>query len=197
MKKIILTGFEPFRNEKVNVSWETIKDYENSDIILKKILLPVVFKKASSILIEEINKFNPDYVVMFGEAGGRNTITLEKIALNYMDASIEDNEGNKFLGKKSEEIEQNAYFTSLPLEKIEQDLKDNRIPSYISKHAGTYVCNNIMFDILNHINQNNLSVKAGFIHLPYYEENVFDKKLSPFLPLEYLKKALNIIVNSL
>jgi pyroglutamyl-peptidase len=60
----------------------------------------------------------------------------------------------------------------LPLRKILEILKKKGIPVEISNTAGLYICNNIMYHVLHHIEKNNLDIKAGFIHVPFMTKQV-------------------------
>ncbi|HEU24142.1 MAG TPA: pyroglutamyl-peptidase I, partial [Mesoaciditoga lauensis] len=65
-------------------------------------------------------------------------------------------------------------------------------PAVISNTAGTYVCNHLMYGILNYIHKNDLPIKAGFIHVPYSSEQVLDKPDTPFMSLEDMTRAIEI-----
>lgn len=194
-KKIIITGFEPFGTDKINPSWEMIRDFKSDKNEIIKMCLPVVFGKASEILIEKIKEEKPDVVVMFGQAGGRKKITPERVAINFRDCTIKDNEGNKPQDKYIIKNAPAAYFSTLPIKKICRMLKNNFIPSGISNSAGTYVCNDLMYNILNYIDTENLKIKAGFIHVPYIREQVFNSE-NFFMELDILKKAAVLIADS-
>ena len=79
---IIVTGFEPFGGESVNASWEAVKKLQD----VQTVLLPVSFRRAVS-MIREIVSSHPDAVICVGEAGGRNRISVERVAVNLMDDS--------------------------------------------------------------------------------------------------------------
>ena len=83
MRRILLTGFEPFNNLSTNPSQEIIFAIESEKIDgITTRILPVEFGKSSEILIGLIEKFRPDFVICLGQAEGRNQITPERIAVN-------------------------------------------------------------------------------------------------------------------
>ena len=49
------------------------------------------------------------------------------------------------------------------------------VPTEVSNSAGTYVCNHLMYGVLHFIAASGASARAGFIHVPYAEEQVIDK----------------------
>jgi pyroglutamyl-peptidase len=151
--------------------------------------LPVIFDECFDYLKPFIDEHNPDAIFMLGLAGGRTAITPERIAINLKDACGPDNIGCFPKDQVIIEGAKNAYFSTLPLRKIEAKLIEKHIPVAISNSAGLYVCNNIMFHVLNYIDQNSLDCKAGFIHVPYMDEDVPNKDQFS-LPLNVILEAV-------
>ncbi|WP_047984482.1 pyroglutamyl-peptidase I [Ornithinibacillus californiensis] len=168
MKKLLLTGFEPFLEFPINptteiatiLNGETIGDYEVVGEILS-----VDFHKSGIQLLELIEKHNPDAVVSLGLAGGRNCITPERIAINCNDGPV-DNNGHKPNGEKIFEDGPDGYFSKLPIYEIVSALKEAGYPAKISNTAGAYLCNNVMYHGLHYQSLNNLDLPSGFIHIP-------------------------------
>lgn len=190
--KILITGFEPFGGESVNPSYEAIKLIENNfdglDII--KLEVPTAFYKSTQVVISKIDEVKPDAVIMVGQAGGRADITVERIAINIDDASIKDNEGQKPVDSVIDKNGFSAYFATLPIKEIVEKIKNAGIPASISNSAGTYVCNHLMYSVLNYIYKSNLNIKAGFIHVPYTTAQVIAKPQSASMSMENIKTAI-------
>jgi len=168
MKKLLLSGFEPFLQFPINPTEQIIKSLDGEhigDYVIKGILLPVDFGNSSKLLIEEMEKEKTDAVVSIGLAGGRNCITPERVAINCRDGA-EDNEGNQYQDAPIIEGGPAAYFSTLPIRKIVNVLKENHIPAEISNSAGTYLCNDIMYSVLYYLEKNQIDIPAGFIHVP-------------------------------
>ena len=196
---IILTGFEPFGGEKINPSWESVKDFDGmvfNGFNIKTLRLPVSYKRAKEKVEEIIGEMKPLVFLSFGEAGGRTKIFVERVALNLMDSDKADNDGYKVKGELIYKDAPLAYFSNLPVNKIVNNLQKNGIPAKVSNHAGTYVCNLVFYTALHHSTIINLETKVGFIHVPYAFEQVM-KKDKPAFPLEYIKKAVKIIIESI
>ncbi|AMM54500.1 pyroglutamyl-peptidase I [Pyrococcus kukulkanii] len=193
--KVLVTGFEPFGNEKINPSWEAVKllpdEIEGATVVKK--LLPVTFNGVRRILPELILKEKPDVVISTGLAGGRPTITVERVAINIMDSTMPDNEGYKPEDEPIFEDAPTAYFSTLPIKKIVRALRENGIPALVSNTAGTYVCNTAMFTALHTIAKHKLNAKAGFIHVPYSHEQALDKP-RPSMALETIARAIEIAI---
>ncbi|MEI0530552.1 pyroglutamyl-peptidase I [Brachyspira pilosicoli] len=196
--KVLITGFDPFDKEKVNPSWEAVNSLPNyiegNEII--KLQLPTVFKKSAEKLFENIKNLKPDVVICVGQAGGRYEISLERVAINIDDARIKDNEGNQPVDEVIFNDGDSAYFSTLPIKAIRDELKTIPIPASISNTAGTFVCNHIMYSLLYYINKNNLNIKGGFIHVPYIIEQILDKPNTAYMPKEMIVKALETIIKT-
>ncbi|RKJ31627.1 peptidase C15, partial [Butyricicoccus sp. 1XD8-22] len=92
MKKILLTGFEPFLDYKVNPTMKIVEELNGNSINGHEIvgwILPVDFEQSAKLLLEKIDEVNPDVVVSLGLAGGRYKITPERIAVNVKDGDAD------------------------------------------------------------------------------------------------------------
>ena len=196
--KILVTGFEPFNDEKINPSLETIKKLDNEIMGAKiiKLKLPTIFGKSINILENVLEKEKPDVVISIGLAGGRENITIERVAINISDSRIPDNEGNKPIDEIIFEDGDNAYFSNLPIKKIVEEMRKENIPAAISNTAGTYVCNHIMYGLLYNIDKKYPNMKGGFIHIPYIPEQVIEKN-APSMSLDNIVKAINIAIKTI
>lgn len=197
--KILLSGFEPFDGEDINPSLEAIKlvkeNINGSKVV--KLELPVVFNKAVDIVCDELSKNEYDAVLMIGQAGGRKNITPERVAININDARIVDNEGNKPTDEIISKDSPAAYFSTLPIRKMLEYMKSKNIPCDISNSAGTFVCNNLMFGVLDYINRNNMNTIAGFMHVPYVEDQIKDKKDMPYLKMDIIVEGIEACIEAI
>ncbi len=198
MKKILLTGFEPFDGMKINPSYLAIKNVniESDLVIIEKLEVPTVFNESVVKVIDKIVSFQPDIIMMFGLAKGRSKISIERIAININDARIADNRGNKPFNEPIVVTGPAAYFSTLPIYDFLNALCDKGIPTEISNSAGTYVCNHLMYQILHYISTHNLAIQAGFIHVPLIHEYNADRKY-PSLDLNEITTSIKIMIEVL
>lgn len=196
--KILLTGFDPFGDDKINPSIELVKriDEKIDSAQIFKIEIPTVFKKSGEILEENIKKIRPDVILCIGQAGGRSAISLERIAINIDDARIFDNLGEKPIDEKIRIDGENAYFSNLPIKKIVEEIKKENIPAEISNSAGTFVCNHLMYEAL-YLAKKYKNIRVGFIHIPYLPKQVINKTNIPSMDLENSLKAINIAIKTI
>ena len=196
--KVLVTGFEPFGQEKINPALEAVKKMKDKidGAELIKLEVPTVFNKSIEVLEKAIENHKPDIVICVGQAGGRSNLTIERVAVNVDDARIPDNDGNQPIDKKVFEDGENAYFSSLPIKAIVNELIKEKIPAEISNTAGTYVCNHLMYGLLYLIDKKYKNTKGGFVHVPFIQEQVLDKKNAPSMFLDEITRGLNVIVKA-
>lgn len=196
--KVLVTGFEPFGGESVNPALEAVKMLKDeiSGAKILKLELPTVFVKSKEILERALAEDRPDVVICVGQAGGRDKISVERVAINIDDAGIPDNDGNQPIDKVIFEDGPAAYLSTLPIKEIVNRLKENKIPAEISNSAGTYVCNHIMYSLLHSIDKEYKNTLGGFIHIPYIPEQVIDKRMAPSMSLDSIVKGLTIAIEA-
>lgn len=196
---LLATKSQVIKKEKVATSNETSADDLLSEppetLSLEAVLLPVVYGEAFEVLQKKIKEFDPHDVLAFGLAGGRSNIEFERVAINVMDSEIPDNKGSHLRNEPIDKDGAPAYFSTLPIYELVDALKKQNIPAKISNTAGTYVCNELLYRML----QANLHTtrRCGFIHVPYLPEQVKNNPATPSMPLGDIKKALQIILSSL
>lgn len=180
MKTLLLTGFIPFLDNKINPTEKVVKELNGKEIggyIVKSAVLPVDFSESSKELISLYEQVKPDVVISLGLATGRHMITPERIAINCNDGEP-DNTGLQLQDQCIQLDGPDAYFSTLPIRRFVQILNDSGLPAKISNTAGTYLCNNVMYNMLHYINKNDHDVRSGFIHIPAsFELSVINSKL--------------------
>ncbi|RLG40800.1 MAG: hypothetical protein DRO01_03595 [Thermoproteota archaeon] len=187
---LIVTGFEPFGKFKSNPSADLAEYLGNSDI--KSIIVPVTYEGAKRYA-REIIEMRPKAVVSFGLAAGRPQISIEKIAVNIISSSMPDNEGKKAEREKIFEDGEDSFSSTLPVYEIVDALHKDKIPAYVSYHAGTYVCNTLLYSLLYYARKYGESIPIGFVHLPATEKMAIGKNM-PYVEFGTMKRAGKIIL---
>lgn len=199
MKKLLLTGFVPFLDNPINPTEEVVKALDGKTIggyqIVGKIL-PVEFAESAKQCIEHFEAETPDVVISLGLAAGRNKITPERIAINCRDGAA-DNSGVKLQDAPIEEEGPAGYFSTLPIRQFVDASVEKGYPAVISNTAGTYLCNNVMYSLLHKIEQEQLSVRAGFIHIPASHELALKKPSLPSWSQGDLTQAITAMIEVL
>lgn len=195
--KILITGFEPFGGQKINPSWEAVYKLPTaigSHQILKA-RIPVSFDGSRHKIVELIDEYHPDVLLMVGQKGGSYEINCERIAVNLADSKKADNDG--FLPSNLPVCEGApvAYFATIPLKQVVVALQSEGIPATISNSAGLYVCNSMFFSALHYCAESRVKTSVGFIHVPHLPQQVVEGK-KPSMALEVITRALQVVVET-
>lgn len=197
--KVLITGFDPFGGESVNPAYEAVKllpdTIAGAQII--KLEIPTVFSKSGPAVEAGIQEHQPDIVINVGQAGGRSCVTIEKVAINLADARIPDNAGEQPVDEVLQVDGENAYFATIPVKAIVQNVREHGIPCHVSYTAGTYVCNCVMYNVLYMAAKKYPNIRAGFIHVPFAAEQAVDKANGmAFMSLDMIAKSLEYAIEA-
>mgnify|MGYP000888159835 FL=1 len=177
MTKILVTGFEPFDCEKINPAWEAVKvlpeTIGGAQVI--KLHVPVEFGVGAQKVISALEAERPDMVLCVGQAGGRSKITPEFVGINWAHARIPDNAGKQPLSQRIIDGAPDAYFATLPVNAMVTALNRAEIPAAVSYTAGTYVCNEVMYQVLHALVTRFPETRGTFLHVPFATEQVAEK----------------------
>ena len=197
--KVLVTGFEPFGGEKVNPALEAVKGLpaEIHGAEVRCLEVPTVFHKSAHVLEEEMSHYQPDFVLCIGQAGGRSSLTPERVAINQDDARIPDNDGNQPLDLPIRPDGAPAYFSSLPIKAMVQAIKKEGLPASVSNTAGTFVCNHLMYQALYLVEKKFPHVKAGFMHIPYMMEQVVNRPTTPAMSLVDIRRGIEAAIGAM
>ncbi|MGP3223905.1 pyroglutamyl-peptidase I [Serratia nevei] len=197
MQKVLITGFEPFGGERLNPSWEVVKQLNDMELVGTRIVarqLPCVFGAALDALNAAIDEVQPVMVLAIGQAGGRTDITIERVAINVDDARIPDNQGQQPVDEPIVAGGPAAYFSTLPIKAMVSSMREAGIPASVSQTAGTYVCNHVMYGLLHRLSGQR-EVKGGFIHIPYLPEQAAAHPGAPSMAASTALFALELAVS--
>ena len=191
MKKILVTGFEPFGGEEINPSLEILNVLvERQDVIGCRV--PVVFRSAAESVLEHPQLGECGAILMLGQAKGRAGLTVERIAINVDDASIPDNNGDQPKDRPILSDGPAAYFATIPIKRAVSAIRAAGIPASVSNSAGTYVCNHLMYRVLAHLEST--GIPAGFIHVPCLPEQA---QSHPSLTLDEMVRGISAVLDIL
>ena len=194
---MLLTGFAPFGGEAVNPSWQAVRALDGQMVEGHRIVtaeLPCEFDASLPVLWRALRKAEPKVAIAVGLAGGRNGISLERIAINLIDARIPDNAGAQPVDVPVLRGGAAAFFSTLPLKASLLALREADIAAHVSQTAGTYVCNQVFYALM-HALRRCRNTRAGFVHVPWLPEQAAAHG-QPGMPLGQMTRALDIIVHA-
>lgn len=193
---VLLTGFAPFAGEALNPSWQAVRVFDGRSIGQHRVVaveLPVEFGASLTALRRALRAVRPRVAVAFGLAGGRATVSIERVAINLIDARIPDNAGVQPIDVPVLRRGPAAYFSTLPIKATLAALQRAEIPADISQTAGTYVCNQLFYVLMQVARRQQM--QAGFVHLPWLPEQAA-RHAAPGMPLVQMQQAIEIIVRT-
>lgn len=196
--KILVTGFEPFGQEKANSSWEAVKKFtiDIEGLELKKVCLPVSYKRAVTALKQEIDTNTPDVVLSVGQSK-RYEVNVERIAINMAHSKKPDNDGYQPNEVTISSDAPDAYFSNLPVAMLVNAIHDVGIPATVSNSAGLYVCNSVFFTAMHMVHCKYPKMRVGFVHIPYMPCQAVGKSNQPSMETETAVKALEAVIQYL
>jgi pyroglutamyl-peptidase len=195
---ILVTGFEPFGPHAVNPSQELAKLLDGRRIgrcAVAGVVLPVHHLEAARHMSALLGELQPAAVLHLGLAEGRMRLGLERAALNVMDYRIPDNAGYRAESEPCVPGGPVAYLATLPLPEMLSALTAEGIPAYVSNSAGTYLCNQTLYQTLHEIATRELAIRAGFVHLPLLPAMVAASNLDqPSMDLSLMARGVETIL---
>ena len=201
--KILVTGFEPFGGMEANPTQQIVTSLHRDavpGVEIHTLLLPVTYDECLNRAIAEIERLQPAAVISCGLYAGRAAVTPERVAINVKDTMAEDpipdNAGNRPVDEPISDGP-DGLFATLPVRAIRENIAAAGIPSFISNTAGTYICNNTMYGVLDHLRRNGpATTLAGFVHFPASTDMAVQNPTVPGLPLDMMKRALLITIET-
>lgn len=193
---VLLAGFTPFDGEAINPSWQAVRALGGEAIEGHRIVareLPTEFEASLRALRHALRETRPRVAIAAGLAGGRQGISLERVAINVIDARIPDNAGAQPIDVPVVDRGPAAYFSTLPIKSALASLHHAGVDAHISQTAGTYVCNAVFYALMHALRRSR--VRAGFVHVPYLPEQA-RRHDAPGMTLDQVVHALRIIARA-
>jgi pyroglutamyl-peptidase len=189
---VLVTGFMPFGGETVNPSWQVALGLPGrvAGAAIAKCLVPTEFRRAIATVAEAIEEHRPGVVLCLGQAGGRFGMSVERVGINIDDAAIADNAGLQPIDEPVAQAGPAAYFATVPVKAMVEAMREAGVATAVSNSAGTFVCNHLLYGVLHYIASRGLATRAGFIHVPYAEEQVLDKPGRPAMAVATMVRGV-------
>ena len=191
---VLLTGFDPFNGASVNPSWLAVQALHGRQVRGRRLVaaqLPTDCAAALPRLDALLLRYQPELVVCVGQAGGRAALSLERVAINVVDAPVPDNAGAQPVDVPVVPGGPAAYFSTLPIKAACAGLRQAGLPAEVSQTAGTFVCNQVFYGLMHSlVTWPQLAhTRGGFVHVPWLPEQG-----SPAMPQADVTRGLKLIV---
>jgi len=193
---VLITAFEPYDRWPENSSWLALVELTLDLPVEPKVVTrryPVDFEQARSRLFDDLAA-DYDFALLLGQAPGISRIHLEAIGINVGGHSSQTPDQYQPLVPGGPA----AYHSSLPLGDWAVKIRELDIPCQVSYHAGTYLCNALLYLTHHIVHERQLKTRAAFIHLPLAPEQVLSERQDwPSLPSLQCAEAVRLIVREL
>jgi pyroglutamyl-peptidase len=167
--KVLLTGFRPFPTQPINATELLVPELARlgrlafPDVRFAHDILPTEWRSAPWHLEALLETETPDISLHFGIASRARGFEIETRAQNRRAG------GHDATGRNPESIEiwpggPSRLPVSLPSSEIVRRLRRAQIPAHVSRDAGSYVCNAVLFHALTV--RAHAPSRIGFIHIP-------------------------------
>ncbi len=192
--KVLLSGFDAFGSSAVNPSWLAVQALHGRRVaghVVVAAQLPTVFDRSLQRLTALLRQHRPALAICVGQAGGRDALSLERVAINVNDAPIDDNAGARPVDIPVIHGAPVAYFTGLPIKAMLAALQREGIRAEVSQTAGTFVCNHVFYGLMHALatDPRLAHARGGFVHVPWLPEQG-----TPNMPLEDIVRGLRVAV---
>ncbi|QDT13058.1 pyroglutamyl-peptidase I [Planctomycetes bacterium K23_9] len=157
MTRVLITAFEPYDRWKENSSWLALVDFTgwyDGELDVTTRRYPVDLGRMSEKLRDDLRS-DFDLAIHLGQSPGSPLVKVESVGLNVR------SDGTPLIQDAPA-----AYRSTLDLVPASRLLTDAGIPNELSHHAGTYLCNAVMFLSHHYITEMNNHTKTVFVHLP-------------------------------
>lgn len=204
---ILITGFGPFDGGS-NASEALVRavgsrpEALETRMPVETLILPVDTMRAGDLLAEAVGRVRPTWLLMTGQAAGRNRLCLETIATNRCDFRVPDAQGVKLSGVPVLETGPEIHVATWPeLEATAAALNAAGIPAEVSDDCGTHLCNQVLYLALHAARESGNSCLATFLHVPLLPEQVIAGEPAaqrhpncPYMPLDMTLRGLDIVL---
>jgi pyroglutamyl-peptidase len=158
--KWLVTGFEPFAGAQSNSSQILVKKLRARDWggrVLFHDSVPVTFAGAWADVQKHLSS-DLRGVLCLGQAESRARICLERVALNWIDARLPDNDGSQ-PAERPVQVGSEVLWSNIPWANF-------KMPAIVERSysAGTFVCNTLMYQVMDWAAPERKL--GGFVHIP-------------------------------
>jgi pyroglutamyl-peptidase len=193
---LLITAFEPYDRWQENASWLALVELTRELPPGPKVVTrryPVDFEIARTRLCEDLAG-DYDYALHIGQAPGIGRVHLEAIGVNVGGHSSQTPDQFQPLVPGGPA----AYQTALPLAAWAREIREAGIPCQVSHHAGTFLCNAVLYLSQHIARERGLKTQATFIHLPLAPSQVLGERQDcPSLPSAAAAEAIRTILRAL
>jgi len=207
---ILITGFGPFDGGS-NASEALVRALERepsgslaaAGSTVHALILPVDTERAGVLLDEAIARLRPLFLLMCGQAAGRDKICLERVAINRRHFGVPDAGGAEIHNACVLEGGADRLAATWPdLDGAVAALRAAGIPAAVSEDCGTHLCNQMLYHAIHSARGRTPELAITFMHVPLLPEQAARKEPAamrhpdcPTMSLETMLRAVKTVLH--
>jgi pyroglutamyl-peptidase len=205
---VLVTGFGPY-DEGSNASQALVEAIaEHRDEATRSAgetvhtrILDVDTRRTPTLLLDLVEELQPNRVLLCGQAIGRERIALERRAFNFLDFIVPDCMGQRPRGACVLDGGPAFLDATWPdLDGAASALNAAGIPAYMSGHAGSHLCNQVLYTLLHTLGPA-ATCAVTFLHVPALPDQIargepatLRVKNCPSMPLDLTQRAVHMLL---
>jgi pyroglutamyl-peptidase len=212
----LVTGSAPFagcRTTRPPTCSGAIDGAVIGGVTIRTAQIPVSRARLPEVIAGLIEEHRPDFYVSLGLATGAPVLRFETTAINRVDFGVADNEGDAAHRRWTDRRRRSGCaLRHVGRAWAGRALVEADIPAVVSHHAGTHLCNFVLYTALGAMARAGLTGPVGFLHLPYTPKQVarflrdgppegdlapLTPRALPSMPLEMQEAALRLTLAGL
>lgn len=181
--RILAACLAPAKGKKTNAAEEAMNRLAVRDhqILLTRLILPRRTGACIQKAEETAESFLPDAILLVGEAPGKSSVQVERVAVNLIDTG----------GKTERSVRKggpDAYFATFPVREIRDAIIEAGIPAEISMSAGTGVGNDLFYGMSDYAHRiAKRQIRIGYLRFPVLPEDA----VTPYGALPSMGKTVS------
>jgi pyroglutamyl-peptidase len=162
-------------------------------------VLPVDTVAAGAYVRRAFAETRPIVAIGVGLAAGRTALGLERVAVNVRDFEVADASGATPKNEPVDPAGPDGRLSTLPLQAVVDAWDAAGVPGYVSDSAGTYLCNQWLYEALGVAAEQSPPVATGFIHLPALPQQAMalGADRTPSMSLELMRRGIEVAIEAI
>ncbi|MCV0428262.1 MAG: hypothetical protein K5905_22630 [Roseibium sp.] len=201
---VVVAGYGTWAKAEKNPAAQIsaqLKSQSNKFCDLICLEIPVESRSLSTLLEASLMKYRPDAWVGLGVSTNSGVIRPEMVGINWRHFNVPDISGSLLELIPVVESGPVAYQSDLPNANMVERLKSAGIPSVISFHAGTHLCNQMLYTVRHLVETHRLHTRSGFIHVPQTPQNVTSvddpEAMGSSMSLSLMTQAISLCIEEI
>jgi pyroglutamyl-peptidase len=202
--QVIVFGFEPFPPHEYNPTKDLV-EVLNGQVLrcglrVVGVVLPSSYERGPSVALEAIEEYQPQAVLGLGLSSSLWQLRLESRGRNWKEHTGPDADGVTFQGQVIDFDGDDFYEVPADVPSLVLALKSRGIPVTQSRDANAFICNALIYQVMQMILRIGIDLPFAYLHTPYTDYYTGRVELPPekrMIPAGDLSRAVELILEEL